>query len=90
MIGESMFYGPYNAIEILVLPAVLFMVVVAPIWLVMYYRSKRRAQAALSGEERAELERLTDLADRMGERVETLEAILDAETPDWRKRDPAS
>ena len=90
MIGESMFYGPYNAIEILVLPAVLFMVVVAPIWLVMHYRSKRRAQAALSGEERAELERLTDLADRMGERVETLEAILDAETPDWRKRDPAS
>ena len=37
-----------------------------------------------------ELERLTDLADRMGERIETLEAILDAETPDWRKRDPAA
>ena len=91
MIGESMFYGPYHgAIEILVLPAVLFMVVVAPIWLVMHYRSKRRAQAALSGEERAEMERLTDLADRMVERVETLEAILDAETPGWRKRDPAS
>ncbi len=91
MIGESMSYGPnLGAIEILVLPAVLFMVVVAPIWLAMHYRSKRRAQAALSGEERAELERLTELADRMGERVETLEAILDAETPDWRKRDPAS
>ena len=77
-------------LEVLLVPAVLFMVVVAPIWLVMHYRSKRRGQAALSGEERAELERLTDLADRMGERIETLEAILDAETPDWRRRDPAS
>ena len=76
--------------EFLVVPVVLFMVVVAPIWLVMHYRSKRHGQRSLSGEERAELERLTDLADRMGERIETLEAILDAETPDWRKRDPAS
>ena len=80
----------YVALEVLLVPAILFMVVVAPIWLVMHYRSKRRAQAALSGEERAELERLTDLADRMGERIETLEAILDAETPGWRRRDPAS
>ena len=79
-----------GVLGILFVPAVLFMVVVAPIWLVMHYRSKRRGQAALSSEERAELEKLTDLADRMGERIETLEAILDAETPDWRKRDPAS
>ena len=79
-----------SVLGILFVPAVLFMVVVAPIWLVMHYRSKRRGQRALSGEERAELEKLTDLADRMGERIETLEAILDAETPDWRKRDPAS
>ena len=79
-----------SVLGILFVPAVLFMVVVAPIWLVMHYRSKRRGQAALSSEERAELEKLTDLADRMGERIETLEAILDAETPDWRKRDPAS
>ena len=79
-----------GAVAVLLVPAILFMVVVAPIWLVMHYRSKRRGQAALSGEERAELERLTELADRMGERIETLEAILDAETPDWRRRDPAS
>lgn len=79
-----------GAVAVLLVPAILFMVVVAPIWLVMHYRSKRRGQSALSGEERAELERLTDLADRMGERIETLEAILDAETPDWRKRDPAA
>lgn len=67
-------------------PTLLFTVVVAPLWILMHYRSKRRLQGALSEDERAELERLTDMAERMGERVETLEAILDAETPDWRKR----
>ena len=67
-------------------PTLLFTVVVAPLWILMHYRSKRRLQGALSEDERAELERLTDIAERMGERVETLEAILDAETPDWRKR----
>lgn len=89
-VHDGMVYGLGDVLGILLVPAILFMVVVLPIWLVMHYRSKRRAQSALSGEERAELERLTDLADRMGERVETLEAILDAETPDWRRRDPAS
>ncbi len=87
---DGMVYSMWDVLGILLVPVILFMVVVAPIWLVMHYRSKRRAQAALSGEERAELERLTDLADRMGERIETLEAILDAETPGWRRRDPAS
>ncbi len=67
-------------------PTLLFTVVVAPLWILMHYRSKRRLQGALSEDERAELEGLTDIAERMGERVETLEAILDAETPDWRKR----
>jgi len=67
-------------------PTLLFVVIVAPLWILMHYRSKRRSQGALSEDERTELERLSEIAERMGERVETLEAILDAETPDWRKR----
>ena len=67
-------------------PTLLFVVIVAPLWILMHYRSKRRSQGALSEDERAELERLAEIAEGMGERVETLEAILDAETPDWRKR----
>ena len=67
-------------------PTLLFVVIVAPLWILMHYRSKRRSQGVLSEDERAELERLAEIAERMGERVETLEAILDAETPDWRKR----
>ena len=70
-------------------PTLLFTVVVAPLWILMHSRSKRRLQGTLSEDERAELERLTEIAERMGERVETLEAILDAETPDWRRRQAA-
>ena len=52
----------------------------------MHYRSKQQAQGALSEDERMELEALAAQAGRMTERIETLEAILDAETPDWRDR----
>lgn len=67
-------------------PTVIFMVVVAPAWIWMHYRSKQSAQGALSEAERQELETLTMQAERMLERVDTLEAILDAETPEWRKK----
>lgn len=67
-------------------PAVVFLAVVAPIWIFMHYRSKQQAQGALSEDERMELEALAAQAGRMTERIETLEAILDAETPDWRDR----
>lgn len=70
----------------LFVPAVVFLAVVAPIWIFMHYRSKQKAQGALSEEERLELETLAIQAGRMSERLETLESILDAETPDWRER----
>ena len=67
-------------------PTVIFLVVVAPAWIWMHYRSKQRTQGALSETERAELETLAMQAERMLERIDTLEAILDAQTPEWRKR----
>ncbi len=67
-------------------PTVVFLTIVAPIWIFMHYRSKQRAQGALSEDERMELETLTGQAERMVERIETLEAILDSETPGWRSR----
>ncbi|MCZ6854020.1 MAG: envelope stress response membrane protein PspB, partial [Gammaproteobacteria bacterium] len=57
-----------------------------PVWIFMHYRSKQNAQGALSEDERVEHESLTAQAQRMMDRVETLEAILDTETPEWRKR----
>jgi phage shock protein B len=71
-------------------PTVVFLVVVAPLWILMHYRSKQRARSELSEDERQLLEVLSVRADQMAERIETLEAILDDETPGWRGRLSAS
>lgn len=67
-------------------PTVIFLCFVAPVWIFMHYRSKQKAQSALSDDERLELENLTVNAERMLQRIETLESILDDETPGWRQR----
>lgn len=72
--------------EILVAPIIIFMLVVAPIWLVLHYKSKRQISQGLSEEEYTQLSELSELADGMTDRIKTLEAILDAETPDWRNK----
>lgn len=71
-------------------PTVVFLVIVAPLWIFMHYRSKQRSQSELSTEERSALDQLALRAEKMGERIETLEAILDSETPGWRGRLQAS
>jgi phage shock protein B len=71
-------------------PVVVFMVIVAPIWMVLHYRAKARAADGLSAGERAELEDMIEVANKMAARIETLEAILDVETPGWREKQQQS
>jgi len=72
-----------GTIAMLVMPLVVFSIFVAPIWLILHYRSKKQVNQGLSAEEHASLQ---DLAEKMSERIETLEAILDSEAPEWRNR----
>ncbi|WP_420794530.1 envelope stress response membrane protein PspB [Thalassomonas haliotis] len=67
-------------------PVIIFMLVVAPIWLILHYRSKRQVSQGLSEEEYIQLSELSETADKMAERIKTLEAILDVETPNWREK----
>ena len=71
-------------------PTLAFICIFAPLWIFMHYRSKQRAQGELSQEERAELENLSNKAVRMLERIETLESILDHESPGWRAGQPTA
>lgn len=66
-------------------PIILFMIIVAPIWIIMHYRSKNTKQSGISESEHQRLQELTGIADSMMERIETLESILDTEAPNWRK-----
>lgn len=67
-------------------PTVIFLTFVAPVWIFMHYRSKQKSEGSLSEAEREDMQVLLEKAERMVQRIETLEAILDTETPGWRKR----
>lgn len=73
-------------IAIVVAPILLFLIFVAPIWLILHYRSKKQVNQGLSSEEYLRLQDLANKAEQMSERIKTLEAILDTETPQWRDK----
>lgn len=70
----------------LFVPTLAFICLVVPIWIFMHYRSKQRLQGELSAAEKEDLMTLAQQADSMLDRIDTLEAILDVETPGWRTR----
>ncbi|TGD75157.1 envelope stress response membrane protein PspB [Mangrovimicrobium sediminis] len=65
-------------------PTILFMVVVAPIWITMHYRSLNRSSRSLSEEDRETVEHMLETVDTLAERIATLESLLDADHPEWR------
>ncbi|MFC3095004.1 envelope stress response membrane protein PspB [Alteromonas sediminis] len=75
-----------DVIGFMVVPLILFMIFVAPIWLILHYRSKKQVSQGLTAEEHTTLRELTVKADVMADRIQTLEAILDEEAPDWRRK----
>ena len=75
----------------LAVPGVVFLVFIAPLWLVFHYLTAwKRMRAGTAGPgkvviDRAVLERMREIGDRLERRIESLETILDAEAPEWRK-----
>ena len=67
-------------------PLIVFMIFVAPLWLLLHYRSKKHSSEGLSGDDHDKLQALVARAEQMQERIVTLERILDAETPQWRNK----
>lgn len=72
--------------EVIGIPFILFMIFVAPIWVIMHYRSKNKMGQGLSEQELTQLNDLAQRAEKMADRIKTLEAILDAESPKWRSQ----
>lgn len=67
-------------------PIIVFLVIVAPIWVIMHYITAGKKSVGLSDDEQKSLDELASIADSMEERMTTLESILDTETPDWRAK----
>lgn len=66
--------------------AVLFLAIVAPIWIIFHYLTRWRTSRSLSADDERMLAELWDSAQRMEGRIGSLEKILDAEAPGWRTR----
>lgn len=65
-------------------PTVIFLTIVVPMWLILHYWTRARLNKGLSAEEHRSLEEAMSLAERLEQRVATLETILDAEHSGWR------
>lgn len=75
-----------DIVALIIAPIIVFMVIVAPIWLILHYRSKKQLSQGLSEDEFRTMQELAHQAEKMSERIHTLEAILDTDVPDWRKK----
>ncbi|WP_028116922.1 envelope stress response membrane protein PspB [Ferrimonas senticii] len=75
-----------DLLGLLVAPLIIFLLIVAPIWLILHYRSKKQISQGLTEEEYQQLNELLRRADKMAERIDSLEQILDSEAPEWRRR----
>ncbi|HYE52258.1 MAG TPA: envelope stress response membrane protein PspB [Azospirillaceae bacterium] len=66
--------------------AIIFMALVAPIWIIAHYVTKWRIAKTLSADDEQMLSDLWHSASKMEGRILQLEKILDAEAPGWRGR----
>ena len=64
---------------------VLLLTVCAPLWIVFHYLTKIKTSKGLSPEDERMLSDIWESTRVMQDRIETLERILDAQSPSWRR-----
>jgi phage shock protein B len=67
--------------EMLEVPLILFLTIVAPIWIIAHYVTRWRMAKSLSPEDEKQFGNLWQVAERMEERMHNIERILDREMP---------
>jgi phage shock protein B len=67
--------------EMLEVPLILFLTIVAPIWIIAHYVTRWRMAKTLSPEDEKQFGDLWQIAERMEERIHNIERILDREMP---------
>ena len=72
--------------ELIAIAVILFVAIPAPLFIVLHFITKWKQAREISGGDEKMLEDLWQLAQRLEERLEALETILDSEIPDWRKK----
>ncbi len=75
-----------SVLEFLFVPTILFLTLVAPIWLVMHYRSIKHSSRSLNQQELQVIEEMLVDLDKLADRIDALESILEHDHPNWRKQ----
>lgn len=72
--------------SLIFIPLILFFTVVLPVWVVCHYITIwKRERRSHTGETLQQGE-LSELAQRLEERLAAIESILDTDAPEWRSR----
>lgn len=70
---------------LLAIPLTIFVLFVAPIWLWLHYHQRAQRGGELAQSQRQQLVALQSEAQRMQQRIQALEQILDSEHAGWRQ-----
>lgn len=71
---------------LMTLAVILFLTVLAPLIVIFYFITKWRQTREISGDDERMLEELWTLSQRLEERIETLERILDDDSTTHRRQ----
>jgi phage shock protein B len=65
---------------------IIVLVIPAPLFIVLHFITKWKQSREISGADEQMLDDLWQLSQKMEERLEALEIILEKEVPDWRRK----
>lgn len=72
--------------HLVLIALIVFIAIPAPLYIILHFITKWKQSREMSGSDEKLIEDLWQLSQRMEERLESLEIILDNEIPDWRKK----
>lgn len=64
---------------------ILFLVIVAPLWIIFHYVTIWRSQRGVTSTDEQVLSDVWESAQRLEERIVTLEAIIEEDVPEWKE-----
>jgi phage shock protein B len=72
--------------QLILIAVIVLIAIPAPLFILLHFITKWRQSREISGGDERLLEEMWRLSQRLEERLESLETILDSERPDWRKK----
>lgn len=72
--------------QLFLIAVIVLVLVPAPLFIILQFVTKWRQSREISSGDEQMLDDLWRLSQRLEERIESLETILESEVPDWRKK----